>query len=146
MNKGMNFTDSNQEQTAGTQAVSNKEATTLNVAIYCRTNRRDASCDTSIVIQIIKVSDHISRMGCSLAGLYKDAGFSGNDDNRPELNRLCRDIKLGKVNCVAVTDCSRLSRDFNLFNRYMDYFAEHGVRLVSLDCIGTEQGMGADHE
>jgi DNA invertase Pin-like site-specific DNA recombinase len=112
---------------------SGNAADVINAAIYCRTARLDSTSGTSIACQVAKVSDHISCMGCSLVDIYQDIGFSGNDENRPALNRLRRDIELGRVNCVAVTDMERLSRDAIRLCRWLDFFEQHGVQLVSLD-------------
>ena len=43
--------------------------------------------------------------------IYEDAGFSGADLNRPELQRLIRDIRQGKIDIVLVYKIDRLTRN-----------------------------------
>jgi len=102
-------------------------------AIYCHTARSEA--DIEIAVQILKISEYSAQMRCGLAGIYQDIGFNGNDKDRPELNRLRRNIEDGLVNCVAVTNRSRLSRDTEHLSGLLGFFAKHGVRLIETDSL-----------
>ncbi|MEZ4871329.1 MAG: recombinase family protein [Bdellovibrionales bacterium] len=42
---------------------------------------------------------------------YIDDGYSGKDLMRPGIRRLILDIKKGKIDCVLITEISRLSRN-----------------------------------
>lgn len=42
--------------------------------------------------------------------IYADCGLSGNDFNRPEFQRMLREIEAGNVATLIVKDMSRLSR------------------------------------
>lgn len=70
---------------------------------------------------------------------YVDDGVSGTTFDRPEFNRLIRDIEIGKINMVVTKDLSRLGRDYIKTGYYIEnYFPENKVRYVSiLDGIDT---------
>ncbi len=46
---------------------------------------------------------------------YIDDGFSAKSTNRPAYQRMVRDLKLGKINLILITDLSRLSRNISDF-------------------------------
>jgi site-specific DNA recombinase len=46
---------------------------------------------------------------------YIDDGFSAKSTNRPAYQRMIRDLKLGKINLILITDLSRLSRNISDF-------------------------------
>ncbi|NUM59018.1 MAG: recombinase family protein [Bdellovibrionaceae bacterium] len=63
---------------------------------------------------------------------YVDDGYSAGDTNRPQYQRLIKDIKSGKVNMVMVTELSRLSRDIPDFCVLKKLFDEHHVSFLSI--------------
>ena len=76
------------------------------------------------------------------AGFYWDDGYTGTNFDRPDFQRMIRDIEAGKVNCVVVKDLSRFGRDYIDVGRYLErWFPEHGVRFIALgDGIDSEKG------
>ncbi len=74
---------------------------------------------------------------------YDDGGFSGGSMERPALDRLIRDIELGKVDCVVVYKVDRLSRSLMDFARIMETFDRKGVSFVSVtQQFNTTSSMG----
>lgn len=74
---------------------------------------------------------------------YDDGGFSGGSLERPALNRLLEDIKLGKIDCVVVYKVDRLSRSLLDFTRIMETFDKNGVSFVSVtQQFNTTHSMG----
>ena len=71
--------------------------------------------------------------------MYIDDGYSGTNFNRPNFNRLIKDIELGKINMVITKDMSRLGRDYiGTGNLIEKYFPEHNVRYIAItDNIDT---------
>ena len=64
---------------------------------------------------------------------YVDNGYSGILNSRPELDKMIRDITLGKINMLIVKDMSRLTRDKNLTSYFTDiFFPDNDVRLISV--------------
>ena len=62
---------------------------------------------------------------------------------RPALDRLLRDIKDGKVDCVVVYKVDRLSRSLLDFAKMMETFDRNGVSFVSVtQQFNTSHSMG----
>lgn len=107
------------------------------VAIYVRLSRDDNVKDNeslSITNQIAILKTYVQKQGWIIYDIYADDGYSGtNFDNRPEFNRMKRDIENGKVNLVITKDLSRLGRNYAEAGQYMDmYFPQHNVRYIAL--------------
>ncbi|WP_300891951.1 recombinase family protein, partial [uncultured Clostridium sp.] len=65
--------------------------------------------------------------------IYVDDGISGTTFDRPNFNRMIKDIEDKKVNMVIVKDTSILGRDYISFGEYIEkYFPKHQVRFVSI--------------
>lgn len=76
-------------------------------------------------------------------GNYIDSGKSAKDQNRPQLQRLKRDIAAGKVDLVVTFKLDRLTRSLLDFVELWKLFDDHGVRVVSLrENFDTSGPMG----
>ncbi len=65
---------------------------------------------------------------------YIDNGFSGGSFNRPDFQRLLRDINSGRVNCIIVKDLSRFGRNFIETSEYLEkIFPLGGIRFVAVN-------------
>ncbi len=65
---------------------------------------------------------------------YIDGGFTGSNIDRPEMQRLIGDIKLGRISHVIVYKLDRLSRSQkDTLYLIEDVFNPHGVSFVSLN-------------
>tara|TARA_R110002049_G_scaffold4601_5_gene32543 strand:+ start:750519 stop:752261 length:1743 start_codon:yes stop_codon:yes gene_type:complete len=63
---------------------------------------------------------------------YIDAGRSAKDQNRPQLQRLKRDIEAGKIDVVICFKLDRITRSLKDFVDLWDLFAQHDVDVISL--------------
>ena len=69
-----------------------------------------------------------------IAGRYLDNGFTGTNFERPEWERLIRDVKTGKINCIVVKDLSRLGRNYIETGNFLERTCpELGVRFISVN-------------
>lgn len=68
----------------------------------------------------------------SIVDTYVDRGKSGKDTNRPELQRLLRDIDSGRINLVAVSELSRISRNIKDFSEIWDMMKSKDCGFYSL--------------
>ena len=112
------------------------------VGLYIRLSREDEDKtheSESISNQKSLLLQYTKENNLKVYDMYIDDGYSGTNFNRPNFNRLIKDIELGKINMVITKDMSRLGRDYigtgNLIERY---FPEHNVRYIAItDNIDT---------
>ncbi len=64
--------------------------------------------------------------------IYSDPGKSGKDMNRPELQRMLRDVQAGKLNLIMISDLSRFSRSIKDFSQVWEFLQAHQCGLLSL--------------
>lgn len=68
-----------------------------------------------------------------LCGLYADNGETGTNFERPEFQRLMKDIYAGKINCIVVKDLSRFGRNAAEAGNYLErVFPFLGVRFIAM--------------
>ncbi len=63
---------------------------------------------------------------------YFDEGVSGKDTNRPELERLQRDIANGEINYVVTFKLDRITRSVRDFDELWDFFRQYNVEISSV--------------
>lgn len=111
------------------------------VAIYIRLSKEDETSGESESIQNQKIllTKYVKEQGYTLVDIYVDDGYTGTNFNRPNFQRMLKDIENGKVNMVITKDLSRLSRDYIGTGEYVEkWFPSHNVRYVALtDNIDT---------
>src|SRR6202043_4154196 len=74
---------------------------------------------------------------------YDDGGFSGGTMQRPGLQHLLADIRLGNVDVVGTYNVDRLTRALADFARLIDIFDRHAVSFVSVtQQFNTTTSMG----
>ncbi|SCG82673.1 putative DNA recombinase Stage IV sporulation protein CA [Proteiniborus sp. DW1] len=62
---------------------------------------------------------------------YKDKGYSGKSIERPEFQKLLKDIEKGIIEKVIVYRLDRMSRSTLDFARLMDYFKKYNTEFIS---------------
>ena len=115
------------------------------VAIYIRLSKEDVDRgydeSESIKNQKTLLIEYVEKLGSNyeLVDLYIDPGYTGTNFNRPDFQRMIKDIQAGKVNMVITKDLSRLGRDYIETGEYVEkWFPENNVRYVSVtDGIDT---------
>lgn len=70
---------------------------------------------------------------------YTDDGFSGATFDRPDFNRMIKDVENKKINLIIVKDLSRFGRLSSKISYYLEeFFIEKGVRFIAVtDDIDT---------
>lgn len=63
---------------------------------------------------------------------YIDDGYSAKSTNRPAYQRMIRDLKLGKVNLILITDLSRLSRNISDFCELYNELGKYKANFLSI--------------
>ena len=113
-----------------------------NVGLYIRLSREDddkTSESESITNQKSLLLQYVKENNLKVYDIYIDDGYSGTNFNRPDFNRLIKDIESNKVNMVITKDMSRLGRDYiGTGNLIEKYFPEHDIRYIAVtDNIDT---------
>lgn len=79
----------------------------------------------------------------AMAERYDDGGFSGGNTDRPALQRLCGDVRLGRVDVVIIYKLDRLTRSLRDFVNLVQLFDRHQVTFVSVtQPFNTTTSMG----
>lgn len=74
---------------------------------------------------------------------YQDAGYSGKNTERPDFQRLLKDIREGKIATLYVYRLDRFSRSVADFGRLWEVLQEHHVEFVSVsENFDTSTPMG----
>lgn len=113
------------------------------VAGYLRLSKEDGDKEESDSIGSQKgiIESKIRELGneFELYDLYIDDGYTGLNTDRPNFQRMLKDIENGVVNSVITKDLSRLSRNSFEANYYIEmYFLEKNIRYISiLDNVDT---------
>jgi site-specific DNA recombinase len=110
-------------------------ATDLRAAIYMRVSTgRQAESDLSIPDQRRQALAFCAARGWQAIAEFVDAGLSGTDDKRPELQRLLDMATDGGApfDVVLVHSFSRFARDHFALEYHVRRLRKHGVRLVSI--------------
>lgn len=116
----------------------------MKTAIYIRVSTEEQVKEGySISAQKQKLKAFCISQGWDAAGIYVDEGISAKDTNRPELQRMVKDIKEGKIECVLVYRLDRLTRSvFDLY-KLLEVFEEHDCKFKSAtEVYDTTTAMG----
>ena len=82
---------------------------------YMRLSREDGDKleSDSIKNQRELIKEYLAQhSGLDFVDEYVDDGYSGTSYERPAFQRLLKDVKSGKINCIIVKDLSRLGRNY----------------------------------
>lgn len=114
-------------------------------ALYLRLSRDDEDYGESVSIETQRkiLRQYAKEHGLHIVGEYVDDGWSGTNFDRPDFQRMLKDIEAGKVNCVITKDLSRFGREHIMMDYYLEfYFPEQRVRYVAVDDNeDTEKGL-----
>lgn len=112
-------------------------------AIYARLSKEDSASDGdtdkeeshSIVNQKELIRVFLAdKPDIEVCVEYADDGYSGTNFERPNFQRMIREIEAGRIDCVVVKDLSRLGRNFVEVGRYIDQvFPALGVRFIAVN-------------
>ena len=96
------------------------------VALYIRVSTNLEGQQSSVEVQREQTAIIESRGGI-LVDVYTDIGISGSKANRPELDRLLKDCKNGKIDYVFTKNLSRLARNTEFLLRTIREMTDLGV-------------------
>ncbi len=99
----------------------------LRAARYLRVSRSEQN----VALQDDETGELVARRGWRCVGTYTDPGVSGTRERRPELDRLTRDVRRGRVDVVVVWKADRLFRSLRNMVVTLDEWSSLGVGFVS---------------
>lgn len=106
-------------------------------AVYVRLSKEDGDKEESdsIVNQRELVRAFLSdKPDIEICMECADDGYSGVNFERPDFQRMVREIEAGRIDCVVVKDLSRFGRNFVEAGRYIDQiFPALGVRFIAVN-------------
>ena len=118
---------------------------TLKTGIYARVSTEEQAQEGfSIRAQTEKLKQYALLKEWDIQDIYVDDGISGkNIVDRPEINRLIKDVKDGKVNNVLVFKVDRLTRSIKNLMELVEMFDEYNCAFNSLtESIDTDTPSG----
>ena len=121
----------------------NSKTREVKAAIYCRLSKDDANEGISASIQNQEelLRGYCAEQGWSVAGIFRDDGYSGMNQNRPGFQRMLSEIEQGKFDVVLTKDLSRLGRDYADTGKLIgETFPKKRIRYIAVnDSVDTSQ-------
>lgn len=105
-------------------------------AIYVRLSDEDDSINQSKSIknQIDILTNYALENQFIIYKTYIDDGYSGKDFNRPEFNKMIKDLEQKRFNCIIVKDLSRMGRNLIEIGKYLDdYLPKKNIRFIAVN-------------
>lgn len=102
----------------------------MRCGIYVRVSTDDQRDNGySIDSQLRMIKEYCEKNNYSIVDVYNDAGHSGKDLMRPEMQRLLKDIKAKKIDKLVAIKVDRLTR--NNYDGFwlLNYCEEHDVKI-----------------
>ena len=111
-------------------------------AIYLRLSRDDENYGESSSIsnqRLLLKSFAENKKDIEIVSEYVDDGYTGYDFDRPGFQQMLKDIDDGKIDCIIVKDLSRLGRNFQKTEEYIQrIFPAKNVRFIAVsDCFDS---------
>ena len=105
------------------------------------------STSVSIETQKKLLEDYCKSHELTIYDFYCDDGYTGTNFNRPNFQRMMKDVHDNAVNTIVVKDLSRLGRDYIETGKLIEeIFPENGVRFIAIgDNIDTNNS-NADYD
>lgn len=119
------------------------EQSKYTAACYCRLSKDDLQDGTSISIDTQKkvLEDYCKSNGFNVYDFYCDDGFTGTNFERPDFQRMMKDVQNGFINMVIVKDLSRLGRNYIETGKLIEeIFPENKIRFIAIgDNVDTDR-------
>lgn len=103
--------------------------------LYFRLSKDDEKAGESLSIenQRLILRKYATEQNFEIVDEYIDDGYSGTNFDRPDVQRLLDDAKIGKINIIIVKDLSRFGRNYIQVGQYVDYiFPMYNIRFIAL--------------
>lgn len=117
---------------------------TFTVDLYLRVSTdRQANEGDSLEEQENELRKFCEYRGFRIHHVFIERGKSGGNTNRPEYQKMIKDIKNNKINAVVVKKLDRLSRSLMDFEQLMKLMQENTVEFISIkENFDTTNALG----
>ena len=121
------------------------------IGIYIRVSTEEQAkiVEGSLVSQQKRLEEYVEGQNRreknwgTIASVYVDEGKSAKDMNRPALQRMLHDVRLGKLDLLLASELSRFSRSIKDFCEIWDLLKKHSVSFITLrDNFDTTTAAG----
>lgn len=116
----------------------------VRVATYTRVSTQEQATEgTSLDFQDNQLNDYCQLQGWTIINSYVDPGYSGKDGNRPGLERLLSDAKIGLFDKVVICRLDRLARNLHLLLNIEQELRAREAFLTSIkESVDTSTATG----
>lgn len=106
------------------------------VIAYLRYSSHNQDEGNSIAAQTTTIENYVNSHSMEIENYYIDTAKTGRNTNRPQYKKMIDDIKNKNVSakCIVVRAIDRLHRNAKNQLADLEWFAENGIRLVSVTC------------
>ena len=116
-----------------------KNKVSYKIALYIRVSTQEQADNPEGSIrnqrdrleEMVKFKNYDEHFG-EIVDIYVDEAKSGKDTNRPELQRMLREIEKGNVTLVMASELSRISRNIQDFAKIWNMMKDKGCSFFSL--------------
>ncbi|MDD5456260.1 MAG: recombinase family protein [Candidatus Margulisbacteria bacterium] len=114
------------------------------VSLYIRVStERQANEGDSLEEQESELKKFCDYRNYQIHNIYIERGKSGGNTNRPEYQKLIKDVEQKKIKAVVVKKLDRLSRSLLDFEQFMKLLQEKEIEFISLkESFDTTTAMG----
>jgi site-specific DNA recombinase len=116
----------------------------MKVAAYIRVSTEEQVKEGySISAQKHRLEAYAISQGWEVVQFYVDEGISAKDLNRPELQRMIKNLEEGVFDCVLVYRLDRLTRSVLDLYKLLNIFEKHNIKFKSAtEVYDTTTAMG----
>jgi site-specific DNA recombinase len=123
--------------------MNNNQGDSIRVATYARVSTQEQVEGTSMEFQDAQLTGYCALQNWTIINAYTDPGFSGKNGDRPGLERLLADAKIGLFDKVLVFKLDRLARNLRLLLEIEQKLRSYGISLISVkEAIDTSSSTG----
>ena len=96
---------------------------------------KDESCSIGNQRKLIQAYIHHDTELCNYEKAeFCDDGYTGTNMDRPGMQKMLREVKEGRIQCIIVKDMSRFSRDYIEMGTYLNQiFPFMGIRFIAIN-------------
>lgn len=99
------------------------------LALYVRTSTDKQ--EKGLEAQVRTLKGHCEREGIVDFEVFSDDGISGTKDSRPELDRMLKEVRAGRISGVLVYSFSRFARSTRFLVNAVEEFRRLNVEFIS---------------